>query len=156
MNPKVKRLRQQLQDLGLAVKEFERTTKTAADAAAALNCKIEQIAKSIIFKDIVNELPVLAIISGKNKVDLKKLEKLTGFPLEKADADFVLQSTGFSIGGVPPFGYEKDIKVFLDEELFNFPIVWAAAGTPNSVFAITPEELLRWSKGKRADLKIET
>jgi len=154
MNLRVKELKKKLEGLGFKVEEFTQTTKTAADAAAVLNCDLEQIAKSIVFKDIETQTPILAIVSGKNKVDLTKLENLIHSKLEKADADFVLEKTGFPIGGVPPFGYDKNLKIFLDEDLFQYKTLWAAAGTPNSVFELTPDNLLQLTQGIKVELKL--
>jgi len=131
---------------------FDNSTKTAQEAADQIGVQIGQIGKSIIFK--LNNEPILVITSGKNKVSIEKLEKLTGEGIEKADADFVYEKTGFSIGGVPPFGHKEKIKhIFLDKDLLNYQEIWCAAGTPFSVFKISSQRLIEIAQAKLADIK---
>ena len=136
--------------LGLEVHEFDASTRTAADAAAAIGCAVGQIAKSILFRAAASGRPVLVIASGTNRVDEKKVAALLGETLGKADADFVRSRTGFAIGGVPPVGHDMRPEIFIDRDLMAFAEIWAAAGTPNAVFRLTPQDLARITGGRVA------
>jgi prolyl-tRNA editing enzyme YbaK/EbsC (Cys-tRNA(Pro) deacylase) len=133
------------------VLEFEASTRTSEDAAAAIGCTVAEIAKSLIFKSAQGR-PVLVIASGVNRVDEKKVRDLLGEKIGRADADFVRDSTGYAIGGVPPVGYATAPIVLIDSDLQRFLTVWAAAGTPNAVFKITPADLIRLTQGRVADI----
>jgi len=137
------------------VVEFEESTKTAADAAAAVGCSVGQIAKSIVFRAAESGRAVLVITSGTNRVDEKKIRGLLGEKVERADADFVRASTGFAIGGVPPVGHERPPVVFVDRDLQTYPAIWAAAGTPNAVFELSWTDLLTLAEGTVADVAKE-
>lgn len=139
-----------LRQLGLdfEVKEFTQTTRTAQEAAEAIGCSIGQIAKSIIFRGIRSQKPYMVIASGANRVNEKVIEEKVGEKIEKADADFVRQKTGFVIGGVAPFGHKEKMEIFIDEDLFQYAEIWASAGTPNTVFKLTPQDLQKISGGK--------
>jgi prolyl-tRNA editing enzyme YbaK/EbsC (Cys-tRNA(Pro) deacylase) len=115
-------------------REFPEGTRTAADAAAAIGCEVGAICKSLVFR--VGDAPLLIVASGSNRVDEAR------FGAEKADAAFVREQTGFAIGGVPPYGHARAIETVVDEDLLAYETVWAAAGTPSSVFPITPAELV--------------
>ena len=144
-----------LQEYGLEnnVVIFDNSTKTAQEAADQIGAEIGQIGKSIILK--LNNEPVIVIVSGENKISIEKLEKLIGEIIEKADADFVYEKTGFSIGGVPPFGHKEKIKhIFLDEDLLNYQEIWCAAGTPFSVFKISPQRLIKITQAKLVNIKV--
>jgi len=144
-----------LQEYGLEnnVVIFDNSTKTAQEAADQIGVEIGQIGKSIILK--LNNEPVIVIVSGENKISIEKLEKLIGERIEKADADFVYEKTGFSIGGVPPFGHKEKIKhIFLDEDLLNYQEIWCAAGTPFSVFKISPQRLIKITQAKLVNIKV--
>ena len=130
------------------VRELPATTRSAEEAAAAIGCRVEQIAKSLVFKTKGSEKAVLVIASGKNRVDEKKLAVYVGEPIERADADFVRQKTGFAIGGVPPVGHSEKLETFIDEDLLQYEAIWAAAGTPNAVFRLTPADLTKMTNGK--------
>jgi len=132
------------------VVEFEESTRTAAEAAAAIGCDAAQIAKSLIFRAATSGRAVLAIASGANRVDEKKLGQLIGEKVGRADADFVREKTGFAIGGVPPVSHAGPLPTLIDEGLFAFETIWAAAGTPNAVFRLTPADLLRLTGGTKA------
>ncbi|HOL39515.1 MAG TPA: YbaK/EbsC family protein [Dictyoglomaceae bacterium] len=132
--------------------EFSESTKTSEEAAKAIGCSVGQIAKSIIFKGKTSEKPILVIASGLNRVNEKKLAEIIGEEIEKANANFVREKTGFVIGGVPPFGHKEKILTFIDEDLMKYEFIWAAAGTPNSVFKIKPEELVKITKGSITSL----
>lgn len=133
--------------------KFSDSTRTAQDAAKAVGCEIGQIAKSLIFKGKESQRPILIIASGSNRVNEKTVEKYIGEKLEKADADFVLEHTGFAIGGVPPVGHIKQVDTYIDEDLLQYDEIWAAAGTPNSVFKLTPKILLEITKGTVISIK---
>jgi Cys-tRNA(Pro) deacylase len=155
MHPSAKKVADAAQALGLDVEivEFEQTTRTAQDAADAIGCQVAQIVKSLLF--VVDGEPVMALVSGPNRLDERKLAALRGVgrrKVKRADADTAKAATGFSIGGVPPFGHKSSLPVYVDENLTRFEVVWAAAGTPFAVFVITPEELVRASGGTVADL----
>jgi prolyl-tRNA editing enzyme YbaK/EbsC (Cys-tRNA(Pro) deacylase) len=132
------------------VQELSRSTRTAAEAAAAIGCEVAQIAKSILFKTKDSGQPVLVIASGVNRVDEEAVANLLGEQPGKADADFVRRETGFVIGGVPPVGHEKPIVTFIDEDLMAFDEIWAAAGTPFAVFRLDPHALARLTGGQIA------
>jgi len=132
---------------GFEVLEFETSTRTAADAAAAIGCSVGQIAKSLIFRATASGRPVLAIASGSVRVDEARLSALLGEDIGRADATFVREQTGFAIGGIPPVGHQHEPVIFIDETLLGFETVWAAAGTPNSVFRLSPDDLVRLTGG---------
>ena len=133
------------------VLEFDASTRTSEEAAAAIGCTVAEIAKSLIFK-AADGCPVLAIASGTNRVDEKKVRALLGQKIERADADLVRAATGYAIGGVPPVGHATAPIVLIDGDLQRFAWVWAAAGTPNAVFRITPADLIRLTEGRVADV----
>lgn len=128
-------------------REFTQSTKTSQEAADAIGCKVEQIGKSIVFRGKASGKAYLVIASGKNRVNEKKLSEIVGEPIEKGDANFVKERTGFVVGGVPPFGHKESLETYIDKELFSFQEIWCAGGTPHSVFKIKPEELLKITKG---------
>jgi len=134
------------------VEEFPASTRTAQDAATAVGTGVGQIVKSLVF--LAGDAPVLALVSGANRLDPARLAALTGASIGKADADAVRQATGYSIGGVPPTGFAAPIPTFIDRDLLQYDIVWAAAGTPRHVFPIAPRELVRVTGGSVADLKL--
>jgi prolyl-tRNA editing enzyme YbaK/EbsC (Cys-tRNA(Pro) deacylase) len=131
--------------------EFDESTHTAQEAADAIGCQLAQIAKSIIFRSASGR-PVLVIASGTNRVDEKKIRTLLGEKIERATPDFVKEMTGFDVGGVPPLGHSRSCIVYLDEELRNFPTLWAAGGTGNAVFEIGFDELVKRSGAVVADV----
>ncbi|MGH2691034.1 MAG: YbaK/EbsC family protein [Actinomycetota bacterium] len=150
----VKRFLAEAEALGLSpeVREFPEGTKTAQDAARAIGCEVSQIVKSLVF--VAGTEPFLALTSGPNRADTERLSELMdGRPVRRADANEARAATGFSIGGTPPFGHPRPLRVFCDRDLLHHQEVWAAAGTPNTVFPITPEDLLRASAAEPADLK---
>lgn len=141
--------------LDITIKEFAETTRTAEDAARAIGCTVAQIVKSLLF--VVNGRPVMALVSGPNRLDEGKLAGLCGVSknkVKRADADAVREVTGFAIGGVPPFGHATRVPVYIDQDFWQFEVIWAAAGTPNAVFAITPNELKRVTGGVAVELKV--
>jgi prolyl-tRNA editing enzyme YbaK/EbsC (Cys-tRNA(Pro) deacylase) len=134
------------------VVEFEQSTKTSADAAAAVGCLVGQIAKSIVLKTVKDQKPVLVIASGTNRVDEKKVSAVLGEKVKSADADFVLAHAGVAPGGVPPVGHKVAPIVILDQDLRQYAEIWAAAGTPNAVFRLTWEDLVALTGGVPADV----
>ena len=132
----------------LEVIELPDSTRTSQEAAQALGCQVGQIAKSIVFRTLTSQRPILVIASGSNRVNEKIMESLIGEEIGKADADFVRLHTGFVIGGVPPLGHAEQLKTFIDQDLLQYPEIWAAAGTPHAVFRLTPSDLLRMTGAK--------
>jgi Cys-tRNA(Pro) deacylase len=132
------------------VLEFDAGTRTAAEAAAAIGCTAAEIAKSLIFRAEPSGRAVLVIASGAKRVDERKLGEIVGEKIVRADADFVRDKTGFAIGGVPPIGHAEPLLTLIDESLSAFETIWAAAGTPNAVFRLTPADLLRLTGGAKA------
>jgi prolyl-tRNA editing enzyme YbaK/EbsC (Cys-tRNA(Pro) deacylase) len=137
--------------IGLSVKQFPAGTRTAADAARAIGCDVGQIVKSLVF--MADGHPVVALVSGANRLDESRLGAAAGEPVTKADAEVARSATGYSIGGVPPFGYASLVPVFMDRDLLAHRVVWAAAGRPDSVFEIEPDRLRELSGATVADLK---
>jgi prolyl-tRNA editing enzyme YbaK/EbsC (Cys-tRNA(Pro) deacylase) len=135
------------------VVEFEQSTKTSADAAEAVGCTVAQIAKSIMLKTVKDRKPVLVIASGINRVDEKKVSAVLGEKVKSADADFVLEHAGVAPGGVPPVGHKVPPIIVLDQDLKNYEVIWAAAGTPNAVFKLTWNDLAEIAGGTFADIK---
>ncbi len=129
------------------VLEFETSTRTAAEAAAAIGCTVGQIAKSLIFRAVDSGRPVLAIASGSVRVDEARLSEILGEDIGRADAAFVREQTGYAIGGVPPVGHRSQAVIFIDETLLTFDTIWAAGGTPNAVFRLKPDDLVRLTGG---------
>lgn len=139
-------------DLSVEIREFPQGTKTAADAARAIGCDVGQIVKSVVL--VAGDEPAVALTSGRNRADMARVAGLLGAPeVRKATADEAREATGFAIGGTPPFGYPGPVRVLMDRDLLGHEVVWAAAGTPNSVFAVTPAELERASGAEPAELK---
>jgi prolyl-tRNA editing enzyme YbaK/EbsC (Cys-tRNA(Pro) deacylase) len=138
-------------DAGVAVKAFAEGTRTATDAARAVGCELGQIVKSLVF--VAGGRPVVVLVSGANRLDETRLGAIAGSPVTKADAETARSATGYSIGGVPPFGHATEVRVFMDRDLLAYPVVWAAAGRPDSVFEIEPGRLRELSKAMVLDLR---
>ena len=155
LSPKAANFQDFLSSRGIEEKvvELSESTRTAAEAATAIGCEVEEIAKSIVFyvKDTLR--PILVIASGTNRVD-EKAEKMVGGKLKRADADFVREVTGFVIGGVPPAGHIEPLQTFMDLDLLQFSQVWAAAGSPYAVFPIKPQVLLELCTAEAVDIKV--
>ena len=133
--------------------EFAQTTRSASDAAQAIGCQVGQIAKSLVFRGKQSQEPILVIASGSNRVNEARLGELVGEPIERPGADYVRQRTGFVIGGVPPVGHSEAVRSFIDEDLLQYEEIWAAAGTPNAVFRLTPAALVRMAGGRVVPIK---
>jgi len=146
----VQRVQEALRALGGAheVVDLGRSARTAADAARAVGCRVDQIVKSLVFRLRDSGRALLVVTSGAHRVDEAKVATVVGEALERADADFVRAETGFAIGGVAPVGHVKPILTLVDEHLLAFDEVWAAAGHPNTVFRLTPAELVSMTAGR--------
>ena len=151
----VGRVRQVLEASGLPlqVRNMEETTRTAAEAAAAIGCEVGQIAKSIVFQGKKSGMPFLVIASGANRINERKVAKYFGEALRKPDADYVLEHTGCAIGGIPPVGHIEEIPCLLDEDLFQYAELWAAAGSPFAVFRVTSQQLQELTGGQVVEVK---
>lgn len=123
------------------VVEFEQPTRTSAEAAEAIGCQVAEIAKSVVFRAKPSGQAVLVVASGDNRVCESKVAALVGEKLGRANPDFVREATGYAIGGVAPLGHATSVKLFLDRDLQRFATLWAAAGTPFSVFPLSPAQL---------------
>ncbi|MBD3362957.1 NUDIX domain-containing protein [Candidatus Dojkabacteria bacterium] len=145
-----RKVKDNLEELNMDVniRNFSKTTRTAVEAAEAIECEVGQIAKSLVFQNQKNNEAVLIIASGKNRVNVEKLNQKMSLNIKIADADFVRSKTGFSIGGVPPVGHTEKIKTFIDKDLLEFEEIWAAAGSSNTVFKIKSDELVKITKGE--------
>jgi Cys-tRNA(Pro) deacylase len=144
----------QAQGLDIEVREFPEGTRTARDAAAAIGVDVAQIVKSLAFE--VDDRIVMALVSGPDRLDEAKLAAAVGGDVvTRADADAVRAATGYPIGGVPPFGHRSPLPTFVDRHLLDHDEVWAAAGTPRHVFALTPADLVRLSGNPPADLAVD-
>lgn len=155
MHPNVDRVVAAAAGHGLAieVRRFPEGTRTAADAARAVGCEVAQIVKSLVF--VADDHAVVALVSGANRVDLDKLAAAAGArSARRADGDEARAATGFAIGGVPPFGHVAPTTVLVDRDLQSHGVVWAAAGLPDAVFEIRPEDLVRASGGAVVDLAV--
>ncbi|SFT75573.1 YbaK/EbsC family protein [Sedimentitalea nanhaiensis] len=156
MSKSLNRVRAALQAAGIEPQIRETAlARTAADAAAAVSCNVDQIAKSIIFRGETSTRAILFLTAGGSRVDAVKAAHLAGEPLGKADAGLVRTQTGFAIGGVSPVGHLNPIRAFLDPRLLDFPVIWAAAGTPHHVFSVEPAILQQISDAQVADFSIQ-
>jgi Cys-tRNA(Pro) deacylase len=154
IHPNVVRVTAAAKERGLEIstRRFPEGTKTAADAAAAIGVTVGQIVKSLVF-GVDNEI-VMALVSGSNQLDEKKLALAAGgAKCARVDADAVREATGYPIGGVPPFGHSTQLRVFVDPDLLQYDEVWAAAGTWNDNFGANPNDIVRVSGGVVVDLK---
>jgi Cys-tRNA(Pro) deacylase len=154
IHPNVLRVMEAARERGLEIttKRFPEGTKTAADAAAAIGVSVGQIVKSLVFG--VDSEIVMALVSGSNQLDEKKLAAAAGgAKCARVDADAVRDATGYPIGGVPPFGHTTQLRVFVDPDLLQYDEVWAAAGTWNDNFGAAPADIVRVAGGVVTDLK---
>jgi prolyl-tRNA editing enzyme YbaK/EbsC (Cys-tRNA(Pro) deacylase) len=138
------RVAEELRRLGVVteVVEMPDSTRSAADAAAALKCDVSQIVKSLIFRSVARDKPVLVLASGADRVDEARLAEIVG-PVVQANGKFVRDRTGFAIGGVPPVAHNEPLDTYLDDHLLRHDLVWAAAGTPRAVFSVSPRDLVK-------------
>jgi len=144
MRNSTQRVKDDLEKLGITatVQELPDSTRTAQEAATAAKCQVAQIVKSLVFQTKDNKKPVLILTSGANKVDEKLVGELLGEEIQFAPADFVREETGFAIGGVSPYGLIKEIPIYIDRDLLDHSIIWAAAGSHHAVFSIHPQTLV--------------
>ncbi len=155
LSPSAQKVQESLNALGFSnqVTELQSTTRTSAEAAQAVGCQVEQIAKSIVFQGKNSHKPILVIASGPNRVNEKKIAEFVSETLGEADADYVRNRTGFVIGGVPPIGHLEKLEIFIDEDLLQYEEIWAAAGNPNAVFRLTPSDLIKMTGGRVISIK---
>ena len=151
----VRRVREALEDLGFEARivELERTARSAAEAADALGVRVEQIVKSLVLRGRETGSPVLVLAGGANRVNEERISDLVSEPVEMADAGYVREKTGFSIGGVPPVGHAERLLTFVDEDLLGEEEVWAAAGHTHVVFGLEPAELVKSTGGRVGAVK---
>jgi prolyl-tRNA editing enzyme YbaK/EbsC (Cys-tRNA(Pro) deacylase) len=143
------RVQAALHELGFSaqVRELPESTRTAGQAALAAGCEVGQIVKSLVFRGKTSGRPILVETSGANRVSEQKLAPLVVEAVEMADPAFVREQTGFSIGGVPPLAHPHPILTVVDEDLLQHRTIWAAAGTPNALFELTPSDLIHMTGG---------
>ena len=148
------RVQEALRAAGFAntVIELEVAVKTAAAAAEAVGCKPAQIVKSLVFQGVTSGVPVLVVASGANRVSEAKLQALLGEPVRMGPPKFVREVTGYAIGGIPPVGHVQKLDTVIDAHLLTLEGLWAAAGHPNSLFSLTPDELIRMTGGRVAEV----
>jgi prolyl-tRNA editing enzyme YbaK/EbsC (Cys-tRNA(Pro) deacylase) len=154
-HPTALRTAQLLHDAGVdaRVVEFEQPTRTSAEAAAAIGCSVAEIAKSIVFRGGDSGQAIVVVASGDNRVSEAKVASSVAEPLLRADAEFVRTATGYAIGGVAPIGHAQPVKLLLDADLRRFEMVWAAAGTPYSVFPVSPDQLRALTGAEWSDVR---
>ncbi len=150
LSKSAKRAKQALERAGFPVDvlEMPESTHTADEAATAIGCEVSQIVKSLVFKGANSGTPLLVVASGSNRVREARIEDVVGEPVGLADAKFVREATGFSIGGVPPAGHASPLRTLIDVDLLEHREIWAAAGTPRAVFRLTPDDLARITGGE--------
>ncbi len=155
LSSSARKVQEALNSLGydITVIEFAESTRTAQEAAERAGCTLGQITKSMIFKGKTSGKPILVLTSGANRVNEARISEYAGEPIGRADADFVRKTTGFAIGGVPPLGHLQKMETYLDEDLMQYPTIWAAAGTPNAIFELTPADLQKITGGRVVEVK---
>jgi Cys-tRNA(Pro) deacylase len=148
-NSSVKRVKAALEKLDVAIQfqELPQSTRTAVEAAQAVQSSVGQIVKSLVFMTATKQ-PLLILTSGSNQVDENLVSSVLGEKIRFANADFVRQHTGFAIGGVSPYGLQKEIPIYIDRDLLQYELVWAAAGSSHAVFSISPQKLIDTTSGK--------
>jgi prolyl-tRNA editing enzyme YbaK/EbsC (Cys-tRNA(Pro) deacylase) len=159
MNTPLSSSAQKIQDLlnslgySYTVIEHSESTRTAQEAAERAGCELGQIVKSLVFRGKTSGKPILVLTSGANRVDEKLISEYAGEAIGRADADFVRAVTGFAIGGIPPIGHVETMETYLDEDFLQFPVIWAAAGTPNAIFELKTEDLQKMTNAKTRKVK---
>ncbi len=150
LSPSAVRVQEALRALGLTTQviHMPQTTRTAQEAAQTIGCSVGQIVKSILFKGTASGRPILVIASGANRVSEHIIAELVGEPIAKADAEFVREKSGFVIGGVPPLAHRVPPRTFIDSDLSQYEVTWAAAGAPFEVFRVTATELQQMTGGE--------
>ena len=144
LKPASRRVAEAAEKAGLSINivTHYQSTRTAEEAAAACGCGVGQIVKSLVFQGKTSGAPVLLLVSGANRVNEKAVGRHIGEALKRPDATFVRDATGFAIGGIPPLGHASPLKTYVDQALLQYATVWAAAGTPESVFEVEPSALV--------------
>jgi prolyl-tRNA editing enzyme YbaK/EbsC (Cys-tRNA(Pro) deacylase) len=140
-------------NLEARVLELPDSTRTAEEAAKTIGCQVAQIAKSLIFRAKATQQPILVLASGINRVNEKTIALHVGEEIIKADADFTREVTGYAIGGIPPIGHKQKIETYIDQDLFQYNELWAAAGTPHAVFCLKSSILQDLTEGKVVSIK---
>ena len=155
LSPSAKRIQDYLVSRGydFKVTEFLESTRTSAEAAERVGCEVGQIVKSLVFCGHNSGKAVLVLACGANRVDVRKLANLIGEPVDRAKPEFVRTVTGFAIGGIPPIGHISKLETFVDEDLRQYQKLWAAAGTPNAIFELTFEDLVKMSSARIVEIK---
>jgi prolyl-tRNA editing enzyme YbaK/EbsC (Cys-tRNA(Pro) deacylase) len=155
LSPSAQKIQNLLTELGydLTVIEHAESTRTAQEAADRAGCTLGQITKSLIFRGRDSGKPIQVLTRGSNRVSEKRITEYAGERIVRADADFVRAVTGFAIGGVPPLGHVEKMETYLDEDLLQYATIWAAAGTPNAIFELTPVQLQSMTGGKSVVVK---
>jgi Cys-tRNA(Pro) deacylase len=155
LSPSAQKVQDSLRNLGFdyTVIEHAESTRTAQEAAERVGVTLGQIVKSLIFKGVKSGKPILVLTSGANRVDEKRIKEYAGEKIGRANADFVRAVTGYAIGGVPPIAHAQQMETYLDEDLMQYDLIWAAAGTPNAVFELTPGDLEQMTRGKVVRVK---
>jgi prolyl-tRNA editing enzyme YbaK/EbsC (Cys-tRNA(Pro) deacylase) len=157
LSPSSQKVQDALTALGYSVTviESETPTKTAQQAAEFAGCQLGQIVKSLIFKGVATGKPILVLTSGSNRVNEKRISQYAGEAIGRAEPEFVRTVTGFAIGGVPPVGHLQQMETYLDQDLMQYETIWAAAGTPNSLFELTPAALQQMTNARVAVIRQE-
>lgn len=155
LSPSAQKVQDALHNLGFGITVIEHaaSTRTAQEAAERVGVTLGQIVKSLIFKGKTSNKPILVLTSGANRVDEKRIKAYAGEKIMRADADFVREVTGYAIGGVPPIAHLQQMETYLDEDLMQYNLIWAAAGTPNAVFELTPDDLQKMTQGQVVRVK---
>jgi prolyl-tRNA editing enzyme YbaK/EbsC (Cys-tRNA(Pro) deacylase) len=155
LSASAQKIQDQLKALGFdyTVIENAESTRTAQEAADRAGCELGQIVKSLIFKGKDSGKPILVLTSGANRVDEKRVSEYAGETIGRADADFARAATGFAIGGIPPIGHSQKIETYLDEDFLQYETIWAAAGTPNSIFELKTSDLQKMTAAKIVRVK---
>jgi prolyl-tRNA editing enzyme YbaK/EbsC (Cys-tRNA(Pro) deacylase) len=143
LKPAARRVLEAVSAAGLQIEivTHAQSTRTAEEAAADCGCEVGQIVKSLVFQGKTSGAPILLLVSGANRVNEKGVAAAIGEPLKRPDAAYVREGTGYAIGGIPPLGHATALKTFIDRDLLQYETVWAAAGTPESVFCVAPRAL---------------
>ncbi len=134
--------------LDIHIMEMPDSTRTAEEAASACGCGVGQIVKSLVFSGRTSGAPYLLLVSGENRVNVGAMAKIVGEPLDRPDANYVRTHTGYSIGGIPPLGFDAPIRTWIDKDLLQYDQVFAAAGTPRCIFGADPQKLAEAARAK--------
>jgi Cys-tRNA(Pro) deacylase len=155
LSTSAQKIQDTLKTLGFNNEVIESTesSRTAAEAAERVGCGVGQIVKSLIFKGSESGKAILVLTSGANRVDEKLISSYSGEKIQRADPEFVRAVTGFAIGGVPPIGHPNPLDTYIDNDLMGYQEIWAAAGTPNALFKLSPDDLQTMTRGRVIKVK---